>query len=92
MVTTVIQEEDSEPLVGSLLEAGFHATKVASSGGFLHRGNVTLLVGVEDQDLDLLIDLVRKNCHARTIKSGDDQIPVGGAVIFVQEISQYHRV
>jgi uncharacterized protein YaaQ len=92
MVTAVIQEEDSEPLVTALLDSGFHATKVASTGGFLHRGNVTLLVGVEDPDLDLLIELVRKNCHARTITSGNDQIPVGGAVIFVQEISQYHRV
>ena len=37
LVTAVIQEEDSEPLLSAVLEAGFHATKVASTGGFLHR-------------------------------------------------------
>jgi uncharacterized protein YaaQ len=92
MVTAVIQEEDSEPLLNTMLSSGFHATKVASTGGFLHRGNVTLLIGVEDRDLDLLLDLLRKNCHARTITASGNEVQVGGAVIFVQEIAQYHRI
>lgn len=92
LVTAVVQEEDTEALTAALVDAGFHATKVASTGGFLHRGNVTLLIGVEDNDLDLLLDTVRRECHARAVRSGKDEVTVGGAVIFVQEISQYHRI
>ena len=88
MVTAVIQEEDCAGLLESLLGAGFHATKIASTGGFLHRGNVTLLIGAEDADLPLMLDLVQQGCHARTAGA----VTVGGAVIFVQEIIAYHRV
>lgn len=92
MVTAVVQEEDSEALIESLLAAGFHATKVASTGGFLHRGNVTLLVGAEDGDLPMLLDLVRQSCHARTVRKSGEDVTVGGAVVFVQEISHYYRI
>lgn len=92
LVTAVVQEEDSEGLIESLLGAGFHATKVASTGGFLHRGNVTLLIGTEDGDLPLLLDLVRKCCHARTARKSGEEVSIGGAVVFVQEISDYYRI
>jgi uncharacterized protein YaaQ len=88
MITAVIQEDDCSALVDTLLDSGFHATKVASTGGFLHRGNVTLLIGAEDGDVALLLDLVRKNCTARQV----DSVVVGGAVVFVQDIEQYHRL
>jgi uncharacterized protein YaaQ len=92
MVTAVVQEEDCEALIQALLVAGFHATKVASTGGFLHRGNVTLLIGTEDGELDLLVDLIRRECHARTVGVKGGEVTVGGAVVFVQEISRYLRV
>ncbi len=92
LVTAVVQEEDCGPVSAALVEAGFHATRVASTGGFLHRGNVTLLIGVEDVHLALLLDILRRECHARTSGAGASEVTVGGAVIFVQEIAQYHRI
>jgi len=88
LVTAVIQEEDSNALVEALLKAGFYATKIASTGGFLHQGNVTLLVGTEDHDLPMLLEVIRGQCHSRERGA----VHVGGAVIFVQEITEYHRV
>jgi uncharacterized protein YaaQ len=88
MATAVVQEEDSAGLLEALTSAGFHATKIASTGGFLHRGNVTLLIGTEDADLPAMLEIVREHCHAR--QTGGVQ--VGGAVIFVQQIEQYHRL
>ena len=37
-------------------------TRVASTGGFLRRGNVTLLIGVEDPRVDTVIDILRETC------------------------------
>ncbi len=88
MVTAVVQEEDSAGLLEALMAAGFHATKIASTGGFLHRGNVTMLIGAEDADLPAMLAIVRERCHAR--QTGGVQI--GGAVLFVQQIEQYHRL
>jgi uncharacterized protein YaaQ len=88
MVTAVVQEEDSAGLLEALTAAGFHATKIASTGGFLHRGNVTLLIGTEDADLPAMLEIVHTRCQARTTAG----VTVGGAVIFVQQIEQYRRL
>jgi uncharacterized protein YaaQ len=92
LVTAVIQEEDATSLIASLVEAGFHATKIASTGGFLSRGNVTLLIGANDEDVLELVDLIRHGAHSRTVMMGNAEVAVGGAVIFVQEIQEYYRV
>ncbi len=88
LVTAVVQEEDSAGLLQALTGAGFHATKIASTGGFLHRGNVTLLIGAEDDEIPAILAIVHERCHAR--ETGG--VEVGGAVLFVQPIEQYHRL
>lgn len=88
LVTAVVQEEDSAGLLEALTGAGFHATKIASTGGFLHRGNVTLLIGAEDDELPAILAIVHERCHARETSG----VQVGGAVLFVQQIEQYHRL
>ena len=35
---------------------------VASTGGFLRRGNVTLMTGVENEQVESVIDLSKKLC------------------------------
>jgi len=34
-----------------------------STGGFLRRGNVTLLIGIESDKVDAVIELLRNACH-----------------------------
>ena len=48
----VIEDARIDTAVDALVAQGFRVTRLASTGGFLRRGNTTLLVGVEDTDIE----------------------------------------
>ncbi len=62
LIIAILRDEDSEPVTNALVQAGFRATRIASTGGFLRRGSTTLMVGVEDDKVDEAIQQVRENC------------------------------
>lgn len=55
----VTDDSVADSTVDSLVEQGFRVTRLASTGGFLRKGNTTLLVGVEDAAVDRAMALVR---------------------------------
>jgi len=66
LLIAVIQAEDADALCKRLNEAGFRNTRVNSTGGFLARGNVTILAGVQDEQVDAVINVIRAACRTRT--------------------------
>ena len=48
-----------------LVRAGYSATKLASTGGFLREGNSTVLIGVDNDETDKVLDVIKKTCRAR---------------------------
>ena len=62
LMIIIIRDQDSEPVVQRLIQNNYRVTRMASSGGFMRRGNSTLLVGVEDERVDLLMAVLRKSC------------------------------
>ncbi|MCA1668502.1 MAG: cyclic-di-AMP receptor, partial [Thermomicrobia bacterium] len=47
LIIAVVQNEDADNVVDALLEAEYRATRLASTGGFLRRGNTTIMIGVQ---------------------------------------------
>ncbi len=105
MVMAIIQKKDVNDLSCALTDAGFEFTKMASSGGFLRSGNVTLLIGTEDEKVDEVIGHIRKNCsrrmeivppvHASPMPvafSYLTEVPVGGAIVFVSDIKRFEKM
>lgn len=106
LIVAIVQDQDSPNLVEDLTEKEFRVTKLASTGGFLKSGNTTLLIGVEDEQVDEVLMVVEENCKTREITTslltvampGDTYIPyplevkVGGATVFVLDIEQHIRV
>lgn len=73
-MSIIIQDKDSDGVVEALVQEGLSITRMASTGGFLRQGNVTLLVGVEPEQIDPVIAILRQTCtftepnrHAATI-------------------------
>jgi len=106
LVVAVIQDKDSHRLLSGLTEAGFRTTKLSSTGGFLREGNTTLLVGVEDIQVERVLGIIKSTCRAReqlvTPLSpmggpADSYIPypveiqVGGATIFVLDVERFEK-
>lgn len=65
LVIAIVQRKDANPLIDSLMEEGFKVTKIASTGGFLKSGNTTLLLGVEEQQVDRVISKIKEECRRR---------------------------
>lgn len=107
LLLTIVQDADVGRLQQALNEAGFQSTKLASTGGFLREGNTTLLVGVEDSDVEHVQGLINDTCRERTrvIPGGSPfhapeatfagppvEVPVGGAIVFVLNVESFVRL
>jgi len=106
LLLVVVQNQDSAKLSQALIEQGIRATRLSSTGGFLRMGNTTFLIGVEDEQVDDVLHIIRKHCHAReqvvtamsspTAHLGHEfplpvQVQVGGATVFVLHVEAYHH-
>ena len=105
LLVAIINSDDSHTVIGEITKAGFYATKLSTTGGFLRTGNLTLLMGVDDGKVDEVLDILRENCRKReeitpVIPSYDTgvmnaipvKITVGGATVFVLDVDQFHKM
>ena len=105
LVLAIISHDDANTVTQSLTKAGFSSTKLATTGGFLMAGNVTILVGVDEEKVQTVIDIIREHSHSRRhmIPSTTEmsygyypsmpvEVVVGGATIFVVDIERFERV
>jgi len=63
LVIAIVKDSDAMDVSDALVENDFRMTRIASTGGFLRRGNVTLLVGVEQEQLELLFATIEAACR-----------------------------
>ena len=52
MIIAIIRDADSDLVTQALTAGNFRVTRIASTGGFLRRGVTTLLLGVEEGQVD----------------------------------------
>ena len=108
LIIAIVQDEDASRLVSALMDKGFGVTKLATTGGFLRAGNSTIISGVQDERLDEALAIIEKVCKSReqitasTTPMGGSaggvfvpypvHVTVGGATVFVLEVSQFLKV
>ena len=66
LVTAIVNKEDSKAVCNELLRSHFYVTRLATTGGFLMAGNMTLMIGTEDERVDECIACISKCCKQRT--------------------------
>jgi len=107
LIVAIVRNEDAGALVDSLLEHEYRATRLHSSGGFLKQSNATIVLGVEDEQVEEALAIVRDNCTSRTqvvnpmppiMEPGEFFMPypleveVGGATVFVLPVERFERL
>jgi uncharacterized protein YaaQ len=107
LVIAVVQGEDAESAVAALTDAGLSSTRMASSGGFLRQGNVTLMIGVDESRVGDAVRIIRESCHERSrylttvpplaepgefLMAFPVEVPVGGATIFVVSVDSFEKI
>lgn len=106
LVIAIVQDKDSNRLSNALIQEGFRATKLASTGGFLRAGNTTFMIGTEDDRVQDVLQVIRSNCKVREQLvtpvspmggTTDSYIPfpvevqVGGAAVFVVPVERFEH-
>jgi uncharacterized protein YaaQ len=85
MIIAIVNDDDSELVSKAITGAGFRVTTIASTGGFLRKGKTTMLSGVEDDELEKALDVLR-SCFPPQEASEDHR-----CTIFVLNISEAHH-
>jgi uncharacterized protein YaaQ len=71
LLVFVTTDNVADASVDALVEQGFRVTRLASTGGFLRKGNTTLLVGVEEAAIERAIALVKRTAPGSLVISLD---------------------
>ena len=107
LVIAIVHSEDAGALVDSLTDKEYRVTRLQSTGGFLKQGNASILVGVEEAQVEDVLAVIRETCHARQqfinpmppiMEPGEFYMPYpvevsfGGATVFVMDVGRYERI
>ena len=91
LVWAVVENEDAGNAVKALVAKGYRATRINTVGGLLKRGNVSLLTGVDAEQVDDVISTLRQHCQARGA-SQDAPAPRARAVVFVLDAPGFLQI
>lgn len=105
LILAIVSNDDSNMVSSALTKNGFYATKLATTGGFLKAGNTTFIVGVADEKVDKVIEIISQQSSRRTqlvpnttsvdvgmYTSTPVSVTVGGATIFVLNVDRFEKV
>lgn len=104
LIFAIVNKHDSHDVQTALTGAGFLATKLATTGTFLMAGNITFIIGTEDENVETALSIIKENSEKRV-----EQLPanvafgigmtatqtidvtVGGATVFVVDVDQFQK-
>jgi uncharacterized protein YaaQ len=104
LLFAVVQSQDVPRASRALDEAGLPVAELSGVGGFLGRRNVTLLIGLGENQEELAVGLIHENCHQRVeylstpLEGAPLPIPVatpvtvGGATVFTFVVERYEEI
>ena len=105
LLVIITSDSEADTLIHELIGRGYPATKVSSTGGFLRRGSATIFSGVDEGDVDSIMEVIRRECRARVetvpvqalpfpstaLPAAPVQVRVGGAIVFVMPVERFEK-
>ncbi len=106
LIMSIVHSDDASRLSAALTRRGYRATVISTTGGFLREGNATLLIGVRDDQVEGVLEVIKKNCRTRTqyvnplppvmepgeiYMSHPVEVEVGGATVFILTVERFER-
>lgn len=106
MVLAIVQDKDANRLANKLIDANIRATKLSSSGGFLKTGNSTFIIGIDDEKVEKVLNIIKEVSHVRKSYISSPitldfslegqmvypmEVEIGGATVFVLPVEGFFR-
>ena len=82
MIYAIVHSADGDRVTEELNRKGFSVTRLSTTGGFLRRGNSTLMTVTDDEKVDEVISIF--NVLPVTVD-------VGGTTIFVVNVERFEK-
>ncbi len=107
LIWAIVQKDDAGTLIDALTKKSYRLTRINTAGGFLKESNATVILAVEDGQVDDVLTVIAENCQTRTkemnplppiMEPGEFFVPypveveVGGATIFVVNLTDFRRL
>ena len=86
LIVAILHDTDGESALQALTESGLGVTRIASTGGFLRRGNSTLLIGVKAEEVPAAIQILHEHC-APPVDPGFKR-----ATVFVLKVDRFEQI
>lgn len=86
MMIVLVNDRDADAVISALIEREFRVTRIASSGGFLRRGNSTLMIGIDEERIDAALEIIRASC-GEPEREGQRR-----ATIFVLDVADFKQL
>ena len=104
LILAIINKDDSADVSNALTKERYSVTKLDTKGGFLLSGNITLIIGTEEEKVDRAIEIIKQHSQQRkeivpsTVSYGMGittsfplEVTVGGATIFVLDVDRFEK-
>lgn len=88
LILAIIQDHIVQDVLNELSENKIRATKLSSTGGFFRKGNTTILIGIEEEKLDRVKEMILN--ISKNKETVDDK--TANTVMFVLNMDQFIRV
>jgi uncharacterized protein YaaQ len=95
LTLTIVRDDDADEVVAALTQHGFYVTRLASTGGFLRAGYTVLLSGVEDDQVDPMLQVIEAHTEIHVLPPSSrllDEVQVSRAVVFVLELERLAKL
>ncbi len=89
LVLAIVPEKQSHAILNALMTAQYRATVISTTGGFLRKGSTTLLLGVEDDQVDDVLKRIQLECLQAPPKA---KLPESCATVLVLGVQQHVQI
>ena len=85
LIFAILKDDDVDNVIQALTTDNFRVTRVASTGGLFRKGSTTLLIGVDDEQVDPAIQLLRNKTTAEVNEQKR-------ATVFVVPVNRFEQL
>ena len=87
LILAIVGADAVDPVSRALVEKKYTVTQISSVGGFLRRGNTTLVVGVNEPQVQDALGVIRAACAILSAPTDAHK-----ATIFVLDAAQFIQI
>lgn len=86
LIIAIIRDSDANAVSDALITQNFRATRIASTGAFFRQGNTTLIIGIEAEQVEAVIQVIKSACGPPPTDGSNR------AILFVLDAARYEQI